>query len=452
MTINFAPRDANDEPGTSTCRARSPSTPRAAAHRHRVEDARARARAAPQRAAAARVPHVASAPQGQRRRASRCAPVGPTSVFDAIEMRSPTGYERLAKYGAAGTPRGRYRASGRPGHRRGRLTVADLRTTITEVVTGLACSASTTSGRRCRPARHRSSNVSPRPVDFDPRRVGRRRPSRRVSRRLDERHAFLDARDALRGRRPRIVEWKGPHKAPGDEVVPADLRVDHVYLVSCKYLSRIVVNASPEHLFDRLLTGGHGQRSGDWFQQVAPSEHAALYTRRARRSRPRAPRDGSRTHRRRTQGPRRFTARHAGDGARKRYEELAPIVARRVGARLAEAITGDEDRCCGGCCASAARRTSCSARRRAARCACASRRRGTGASTSSCGASASSRAPAGSRWSAGAPTCATETGGELRVDGHVEIRWSHGRFCGPPEAKVYLDTPHADVPGYFPLD
>ena len=36
--------------------------------------------------------------------------------------------------------------------------------------------------------------------------------------------------------------------------------------------------------------------------------------------------------------------------------------------------------------------------------------------------------------------------------GHVEVRWSHGRFCGPPEAKVYLDTPHADVPGYFPLD
>ena len=40
---------------------------------------------------------------------------------------------------------------------------------------------------------------------------------------------------------------------------------------------------------------------------------------------------------------------------------------------------------------------------------------------------------------------------DLGVDGHVEVRWSHGRFCGPPEAKVYLDTPHAEVPGYFPL-
>src|SRR5690242_6813409 len=59
---------------------------------------------------------------------------------------------------------------------------------------------------------------------------------------------FLEAGDALRGRVPRHVEWKGAHRAPGDEVVPADLRVDHVYFVSCKYLSKIVVNASPHYL------------------------------------------------------------------------------------------------------------------------------------------------------------------------------------------------------------
>ncbi len=35
--------------------------------------------------------------------------------------------------------------------------------------------------------------------------------------------------------------------------------------------------------------------------------------------------------------------------------------------------------------------------------------------------------------------------------GHMEVRWSHGRFGGPPEAKGYLDTPHHLVPGYFPL-
>jgi hypothetical protein len=40
---------------------------------------------------------------------------------------------------------------------------------------------------------------------------------------------------------------------------------------------------------------------------------------------------------------------------------------------------------------------------------------------------------------------------DVEVAGHVEIRWSHGRFGGLPEAKVYLDTPHQRVPGYFPL-
>ena len=38
------------------------------------------------------------------------------------------------------------------------------------------------------------------------------------------------------------------------------------------------------------------------------------------------------------------------------------------------------------------------------------------------------------------------------VQGHVEVRWSHGRFAQPPEAKVYLDTPSDELPGYFPLE
>jgi hypothetical protein len=43
------------------------------------------------------------------------------------------------------------------------------------------------------------------------------------------------------------------------------------------------------------------------------------------------------------------------------------------------------------------------------------------------------------------------TRAERIVAGHVEVRWSHGRFAGRPEAKVYLDTAHAEVPGYFPV-
>ena len=52
-------------------------------------------------------------------------------------------------------------------------------------------------------------------------------------------------------------------------------------------------------------------------------------------------------------------------------------------------------------------------------------------------------------WTAGCVDL--RVGGHREVRGHVQIRWSHGRFRQRPEAKVYLDTPHVDVPGYNPL-
>ena len=99
--------------------------------------------------------------------------------------------------------------------------------------------------------------------------------------------AFLAAGAGLRGRLPLVVEWKGTGRAPGDEVAPIDLRVDHVYLVSCKYLSDILFNVSPAHVFDNLLIagqnrGGRATREvlpggGDWYAEVAPAEYQALY-------------------------------------------------------------------------------------------------------------------------------------------------------------------------------
>lgn len=103
--------------------------------------------------------------------------------------------------------------------------------------------------------------------------------------------AFLSADDGLRGRLPQIVEWKGTGRAPGDEVAPIDLRVDHVYLVSCKYLSDILFNVSPAAVFDHLLVAGQSRGSrgptaahrelgpggADWYAEVAPTEYQALY-------------------------------------------------------------------------------------------------------------------------------------------------------------------------------
>jgi hypothetical protein len=89
--------------------------------------------------------------------------------------------------------------------------------------------------------------------------------------------AFLEARDGLRGRRPEVIEWKGAQSNPGDEALPVDIRIDHVFLVSCKYLSKIVHNASPVRVFDHSLRPAQAMRAADWFHEVAPDEFQHLY-------------------------------------------------------------------------------------------------------------------------------------------------------------------------------
>lgn len=272
-------------------------------------------------------------------------------------------------------------------------------------------------------------------------------------------HFFLEATDALRGRRPRLVEWAGPRRAPGDEVAPVDLRVDHVYLVSCKYLSHITVNASPAHVMDRLLTGGQGRRSGDWYAAVAPNELATLWSE-VRRwlGDPALPPtldclDATQ---------RRAVAKQMGFRAwpaelAPAYESLCQAVSHRSAQRWTESLRGA----------------------------------GPGATEAmlwrllrigsapyyvlgSRGTERPLRLRVASPWDwrqrwelrgfevteleRGQPTVGWRGmvrdqlhGHTTTVEGHVELRWSHGRFSGPPEAKVYLDTPFDDVPGYFPL-
>jgi hypothetical protein len=264
--------------------------------------------------------------------------------------------------------------------------------------------------------------------------------------------AFLDAHDALAGRRPRVVEWKGAHRAPGDEVVPADIRIDHVYFVSCKYLSRIVVNASPAHVFDRLLAGGHGKRGRDWFDEVAPKELDALYRAVRDENDPTLPDRLDAL----TREQRRALAQTLRTGwttlAHERYETLSDRVARESAARWQGAIGADGERLLW----------------RLLRIG--------SAPYYVLGVAADDllRLRIATPWdwrqqyelvsfkvwaaTAGQPTVRWQaivrdraTRSESPLDGHVEVRWSHGRLAGAPEAKVYLDTPHREVPGYFTL-
>jgi hypothetical protein len=332
--------------------------------------------------------------------------------------------------------------------------LADLRTTISEVVTGLGMLDvdDIEHGLVERPPA--LVNVAPAVWDelASTWTAGRHRDVAMAA--FMNGRAFLEAGDALRGRHPRLIEWKGAHRAPGDEVVPADLRVDHVYLVSCKYLSRIVVNASPHHLFERLLAGGQGRRAGgDWFREVAPDEHDALFqsVRSASVSALPATADALTKDDRRTLALALRGSWPSVDAA-KCYRALVERVAAASAACWRSSLHGNAE----------------SLLWRMLRIG--------SAPYFVLGASATGfvRLRIATPWdwrqqfrlrqfdvearSSGQPVIAwratvrdRETKIDRDIEGHVEIRWSHGRFGGPPEAKVYLDTPHVDVPGYFPL-
>jgi hypothetical protein len=267
--------------------------------------------------------------------------------------------------------------------------------------------------------------------------------------------AFRRARSGLRDRHPILVEWMGSARSPGDEVAPVDLRVDHVFLVSCKYQSRVIFNPSPSHLFDRCLVGGDGHTSPDWFGVTAPDEYARLYDLLRERLPDQLParvsemqrvhRDVARDHLR----PRAWPA-----ALRDQYSSLARRVATESARRWRAAVDAHGERMLWRLL----------------------RMVSSPYFVLGTAPGDSIRLRIGTPWDFRQQfeflrfeVTVPEKSGQARVDwgavvldrattttrevkGHVEVRWSHGRFNGPPEAKVYLDTPHHEIPGYFPLD
>ncbi len=272
--------------------------------------------------------------------------------------------------------------------------------------------------------------------------------------------AFLEAADGLRGRVPLSIEWTGGRRPPGDEVAPIDLRIDHVYLISCKYESDILANASPARLFCGLLaTSGTWDRS-DWYQVVAPEEYEKLYRCcLAATGLTDFPPHSSRTREQVVTMRRALAGRknYPDPASRAAYAELCRAVstasARQWAGQLESSGTDRETMLWRLLRIGSApyfvlgndKRTGQPARYRIA-----------------------------SPWDwrdqfellsfsvspseAGQPrvdwSCiyrSRNDGAQRTVTGHVEIRWSHGRFAQPPEAKVYLDTSMSELPGYHPL-
>lgn len=274
--------------------------------------------------------------------------------------------------------------------------------------------------------------------------------------------AFAAADDGLAGRPPRLVEWTGGRRPPGDEVAPIDLRIDHVYLVSCKYLSANIANASPARLFDGLLaTTGNWERT-DWYQAVAAEEYQELYAacRSAvvaadgRLALPHSVTDLTPADRRVLRHHPVLRARQYPEAARPAHRRLCAAVSARSSERWCRHLGNlDPERMLW----------------RLLRIG--------NAPYFLLGAdgAASLRLRVDTPWDwhhayrldrlsvtpgdAGQPRVdwlarytVRDTGEEGTVRGHVEIRWGHGRFGQPPEAKVYVDTPVDRLPGYHPLE
>jgi hypothetical protein len=267
---------------------------------------------------------------------------------------------------------------------------------------------------------------------------------------------FAQSDEGLRGRTPWMVEWKGPHRPPGYDRIPADLRVDHVFLVSCKFGSNILMNSSPSNLFDRLLVDRQDQPT-DWFEEVAPDSYQSLFEvcrDLVDASLPEHVSDLTQEHRDVLKAglPRRLQGQAQGvyldfvsdvaerSAVRWRHSMSSRSVAEATVWRLlrlesapyfvlGESVEGHPI---------AHRVVTPGDLRRT------HRFRGLEVSA------AAGRGQPIVDWEA--RFVERSTSHEVSARGHVEVRWSHGKFAQVPEAKVYLDSPHRLVPGYVPLD
>ena len=264
----------------------------------------------------------------------------------------------------------------------------------------------------------------------------------------------------LAGRPPRLIEWSGDRRIPGDQAVPADLLVDRVYMISCKYLSQILHNTAPARVFDDILAPSSVSSHPDWFATVAPRQHLALYRAALEllglKDLPGAPGELDAPQRGRLRAAfRERGGRGMPPELRAPYDALIERVSEESADRWRKALRepAQQERSLWRLLRiySATYYILGIDRHRTMRLRVVTPWEWRQAfEIRSFAVQADGRGQPRVNWTA---RYRERTGGERgEVRGHVEIRWSHRPFCGPPEAKIYLDTRHDDVPGYVPLD
>ncbi|NNC79749.1 MAG: hypothetical protein HKN94_06300 [Acidimicrobiales bacterium] len=331
--------------------------------------------------------------------------------------------------------------------------MASSRTKITEIVTGLAMMGFPSVDRALAVRPDWFHNVTDDEYDLlaDERAQGDFESDFDTAWHHGER--FLASADGLRGRVPDRVEWQGPGKPPGYDQIPADLRVDHVFLVSCKYGSDILYNASPAHVFDRLLAEKRGDRT-DWFLEVAPEAYHDLYRRSVAAAglddmpETVAQLDGETRQRLKDALPTRGAW---PDELAAPYRDFVNAVSVATAHRWKDNLADRSDQelmlwrllrfqpapyfVLGQSSDGTPLRfrvgTPSDFRRNYA--------------IRAFDVWADAMGQPMVRWRA------ELRGARKPIEGHVEVRWSRGRFGGVPEAKVILDTPHHDVANYHPI-
>ena len=266
--------------------------------------------------------------------------------------------------------------------------------------------------------------------------------------------------DGLNGRLPQRIDWSGGRRIPGDRPVPADLLVDRVYMISCKYLSKILHNTAPAHLFVDGLAAAPESRGVNWFQEVAPDVHQALYARTVEvlglANLAETPEELTAEHRKKLKAA--FRERAVPGLPAETDPQYSQLIERvsNTSAELWRQVLGDraeQERVLWRLLRiySATYFILGIDRRKTMRLRVMTpwewRQSYQFVSLT---VRAAARGQPRIDWEATYRDLVA--GQRRRVRGHVEIRWSHRPFCGSPEAKVYLDTPHAAVPGYRQLD
>lgn len=264
----------------------------------------------------------------------------------------------------------------------------------------------------------------------------------------------------LDGRTPRLIEWSGDRRIPGDQAIPADLLIDRVYMISCKYLSQILHNTAPARLFEEILAPSSQARHPDWFAELAPRQHLALYRGALKLleldGMPDTPGWLNTEQRARLRGAFRE---HGGRGMpgelRKPYDALIDAVSTASAERWQEALRepAQQERVLWRLLriySSTYYILGIDPRRTMRLRVMTPWEWRQAFEFRSLRVEPDGRGQPRVNWTARYRERAGGERGEVR--GHVEIRWSHRPFCGPPEAKIYLDTHHDEVPGYIPLD